>query len=264
MIYGVDVGDPQKTIDWSALRGSACQFAIIKATEGVGFTAATFARNRDEARRVGMPRGFYHFAFLLSNDPVAEADYFLSIVLPLQSGESLFLDQEQFSGPPAVAWCKAFLDRVKAKAGVAAPLYTTLSILGSADWSPVVAAGYGLWIANPDNDPTTVPATPWQTVAFKQYGTAPASPYAGISGAVDLDVFYGDLAQLTKYGYQGGTDMTPEQEAKLDALLAKADAILARQDEPMIWAARVQRSLDVETGKVFDEKVPPRDPRIAQ
>lgn len=58
--------------------------------------------------------------------------------------------------------------------------------------------------------------------------------------------------------------MTPEQEAKLDALLAKADAILARQDEPMVWTARAQRSLDVETGKVFDQKIAPRDPRIAQ
>lgn len=261
MIYGVDIADPQGTVDFDQLKASACQFVVMKATEGVGFTAATFARNQAEARRVGIARGYYHFACNdLGNGPEAEADYFLSVVGALEDGELLLLDLETKNDP---AWAKAFLDHVKAKSGVAALLYTMLSYL-VADWMPVVAAGYGLWIANPDNDPGSTPSTPWPFVALKQYGTAPASPYAGISTAVDLDVFYGDLTQLAKYGQQGGIDMTPAQEAKLDALLAKADAILARQDEPMIWTARAQRSLDVETGKVFDQKTGPHDPRIVQ
>ncbi len=51
--------------------------------------------------------------------------------------------------------------------------------------------------------------------------------------------------------------MTPEQEAKLDRVLALLEA-----NGPLVWVARTQRSLDVETGKPFDEKVPPTDPRI--
>lgn len=58
---------------------------------------------------------------------------------------------------------------------------------------------------------------------------------------------------------QEGTDMTPAQEAKLDRLLALAEA-----REALVWQARTQRALDVETGKPFDATKPPVDPRIKQ
>jgi N-acetyl-anhydromuramyl-L-alanine amidase AmpD len=52
-------------------------------------------------------------------------------------------------------------------------------------------------------------------------------------------------------------DMTPAQEAKLDRLLALMEA-----RENLVWSARVQRQLDVETGKAFNPASTPQDQRI--
>lgn len=106
------------------------------------------------------------------------------------------------------------------------------------------------WIAQWDNDPSTFDPTGDPEIVAKQYADS-----AMTGGHYDASVVA---------DYWPGVDMTPEQEAKLDLLLAKADAILARQDEPMVWTARAQRSLDVETGKVFDQKVLAKDARIVQ
>ena len=54
------------------------------------------------------------------------------------------------------------------------------------------------------------------------------------------------------------SDMTPAQEAKLDRVLAILEA-----REPLVWIAREQRGLDVESGKPFDATQGPMDPRIA-
>lgn len=54
-----------------------------------------------------------------------------------------------------------------------------------------------------------------------------------------------------------GADMTPEQSAKLDRLLAIVEA-----REALVWQARGQRFLDIETGKTYDPNKPPLDPRI--
>ena len=53
------------------------------------------------------------------------------------------------------------------------------------------------------------------------------------------------------------SDMTPAQEAKLDRVLAILEA-----REPLVWIARDQRGLDVETGKLFDQTKGPSDVRI--
>ncbi len=52
-------------------------------------------------------------------------------------------------------------------------------------------------------------------------------------------------------------DMTPAQEAKLDRALALLEA-----REALVWIARDQRQLDVETGKPFDPSHPPLDQRV--
>lgn len=56
---------------------------------------------------------------------------------------------------------------------------------------------------------------------------------------------------------KGDDDMTPAQEAKLDRVLQLMEA-----REPLVWIARDQRALDVETGKAFDPSKPPYDARI--
>lgn len=59
------------------------------------------------------------------------------------------------------------------------------------------------------------------------------------------------------------TDM---DRAKLDRVLEIAEALLAAEtaNEPLVWTARAQRGLDVETGKPLNLGKQPEDPRIVQ
>lgn len=84
--------------------------------------------------------------------------------------------------------------------------------------------------------------------------------------AIALSVAEGVLAYYLAQGGQPPKEdpMTPEQSAKLDRVLAIAEALLleANANEPLVWSSRAQRSLDVERGKPFDAALPPIDPRI--
>jgi lysozyme len=93
MIRGIDVSKWQGTIDWDKVSKST-SFAIIKSTEGSSYKDPMFIRNRDEARRVGIAHGFYHFANpdTVANDPEREAEFFVATIGTLQVGEVLALD----------------------------------------------------------------------------------------------------------------------------------------------------------------------------
>lgn len=207
MVLGNDVSSYQGDIDWDTLKTNA-NFAGMKATEGIGFIDTKFARNQSESRRVDLPRFFYHFARPdLNNDPAQEADYFLSKVGPLKDGEVLCLDYEvQYHDP--VGWCKLWLERVRFMTGVSPLFYSYQSMLTSNDWSPVVSEGFGLWVAAPTGDPNNnnFVTGAWPFAAMQQWGT---EPVPGISGAVDADVFFGDISTFKKYGYSVPTPPPP-------------------------------------------------------
>lgn len=59
---GIDVSHYQGTIDWDAVAGSSqISYAYLKATEGASLVDDTYKRNLQEARRVGLSVGSYHF-----------------------------------------------------------------------------------------------------------------------------------------------------------------------------------------------------------
>lgn len=220
-LRGIDVSDHQSTIAWDAVAGSGVVFAIVKATEGVGFRDTAFGRNWSEAKRVGLCRGAYHFARPdLGNGPTQEADYFAANLGQLDGGDFLALDYEMASvdGP---RWCAAFLDRVQQLTDVVPLTYLNLSLARGHDWSPVLALGSGLWLALYDDDPAFIPATPWPLVAIKQYTSGGA--VSGVRGRVDLDVFYGDLEQLRKYGRKPGMEIPQRMGQSADLQLVPGD-----------------------------------------
>ena len=93
-ILGNDVASFQGDINYDIYKNNT-NFVICKATEGVGFIDPKFKRNQSEARRVGLPLGFYHFARPdLGNSPEAEADFFLNIVGTPKEGEIFILYYE--------------------------------------------------------------------------------------------------------------------------------------------------------------------------
>lgn len=209
-IFGYDVSQYQGNIDFAAF-SAAASFVVIRASRGApdpGQTSAQyadskFAVNRTGAERYGMEAGFYHYAYPEYNSAIAEADCFADNVGSLKPGQFVVLDYESSWGGDRVGWCKTWLDRVQARLGVKPLIYLNLSTARGSNWSPVIDGGYGLWMARWDYDPNAAaPTTGWPVTAMRQYSNDARA--AGITGAVDGDVFYGSLDALKAYGFGGG------------------------------------------------------------
>lgn len=207
-IWGIDVSYWEGTIDFSQVK-TAASFVVIRASFGAPdageslsqYTDQKFTRNRQQAEAQGLEVGFYHYSYPQYNTPADEAKCFCDVVGQLKTGQFVVLDfEETYSGDYA-AWCKAWLDAVKARLGVKPLIYLNVSTARGHDWSSVISADYGLWLARWDYDKNAAaPTTPWPFVAMRQYSDHETIP--GISGVTDADVFYGSLDSLKRYGFQ--------------------------------------------------------------
>ncbi|MGH2611571.1 MAG: glycoside hydrolase family 25 protein [Rhabdochlamydiaceae bacterium] len=211
-IVGNDIsGIGQGVIDWAIYKNNT-NFVLIKASEGNGVIDNEFGNNRQQARDANLPRGFYHFARPdLNNSPQQEAEYFWNLIdgQPIQEGEVLALDYEVTYGD-CVHWCKEWLDLVSAHFNGIKPLiYLNQGLAKNYDWSPVVNAGYGLWIASYTGSPENNNAETgkWEFAAIQQWTDKQIVP--GIGMPVDGDVFFGDAEQFKAYGYQSPTPTPP-------------------------------------------------------
>jgi lysozyme len=227
MLHGIDVSNAQGNVNWNANRGLS--FAFAKATEGIGFKDAFFPQNWRGMKSVGLVRGAYDFAHP-ANDPVAEADFFLSYVRAqgLGTGDLLALDLEVTDGlaPAAVAsyatrWCA----HVTARAKVKPVVYTFLSFAQAGNCAGL--GGYPLWIAEPGVTPgkPSVPA-PWRSWTFHQYANTP----------VDQDLFFGTAAQLAAIGVPA--PVGPPQEETVQRL-----CVLGLGSPPQVIPANTDTAL---------------------
>lgn len=204
MITGPDISHHQGAVNWAAVAAAGHQFAVIKATEGVGFVDPQLAANRAGAHAAGLAVGLYHFA--RAGNPAAEAAYFTGVTGQLQAGEFAVLDWEVPAADP-VGWCTAWLAAVRGQLGMKPLLYLNRSTLNGYNWSPVVAADSGLWLAAYDGSTAAVASGAWPGLAMKQYTDKGSVP--GVAGPVDVNVFYGTADQLRAYGAPGNPTPAP-------------------------------------------------------
>lgn len=197
MLKGLDISHWQSNFD----AFNSVDFAIIKATEGVGYKDPAFDTLYQRAKNSGKLLGVYHFARPdLNNSAVAEADWFVKVIRPYVREAILVLDWESgYLGN--VAWAKAFLDRVKEQTGIKALLYASRSSINSFDWSSVANADYGLWVAdygaNTGSECNKPVVKWWPFYILWQYTSK--GRVAGYNGNIDLNNFYGDAETWRKY-----------------------------------------------------------------
>lgn len=202
MALGIDISTFQGTPDFNQVK-SQKEFVIIRSSYGVGYKDVQFDRNRDELRRLGIARGFYHYAYPQYNTPEAEAQWFLNVVGTPQKDEVLVLDIEEnwSTFEDFKNWAAIFLEYIKSRLNGYKPLlYINYSKAQQGSWKRVIDGDFGLWLALWDGNPNTAPQTQWPVIAMKQYSAT--GRVAGINGDVDLDVFFGDIATFKRYGYQ--------------------------------------------------------------
>ncbi|KZD92845.1 Phage lysin glycosyl hydrolase family 25 [Lactiplantibacillus plantarum] len=206
-LNGFDVASYQAGMNVSEVAGD---FVLVKATEGIDYTNPEFNGHAKQTLSAGKKLGVYHF-IRNDSDIKQQADYFLTVVKPYIGKAMLVLDFESTTGSTiqnqaGVGLAKQWLDYVYQKTGVRPVLYTGISCENSLDWSSVVKANYGLWIAQYNNYNVVNGYQPrdlygslknWKTAVMFQYTSTGRLP--GWNGNLDFDVFYGDKSAWDKY-----------------------------------------------------------------
>lgn len=220
-LFGVDVSSFQGDIDWPTLKGQV-DFAIIRAGHvgeslggGVNKTDVKLQQNRDGARAVGLPCGFYWYGYP-ALDAKAEAANFVNSVGPLQDGECLFLDLEE-QDPNARTWAVDFMNEVEKLSGRMCHLYTYSNYAKTNDLAGVLAGSRELWLANFNNTPGAGLDNPLKIPVLHQYTSS--GKVKGVTGNVDLNVFFDpDFATLAAKLPAFEPAPAPGVEERLNAL----------------------------------------------
>lgn len=194
-LRGIDVSYYQGDIDWNAVAADGISFAWVRVSHSTQFFDPQFDANWAGARAAGIHTGVYQY-FEPGEDPIAQADFLLDHMGPLQPGDMppmIDVESADTVAPGAYADAiRAWLDRVEEVTGVPPIIYT-----GYYYWNDNVGSDefidHPLWIANYNPGCPLIPDY-WVTWAFHQY--CACESIAGISGDVDGDTFNGNLDDL--------------------------------------------------------------------
>ncbi len=197
-LNGIDIASYQAGLDFSKV---PCDFAIIKATQGTGYTNPDCVRAVEQAMSLGKGVGVYHY--ISGGNAVAEANFFINSILNWIGKVMICLDWEsnQNSAWGNESYLEQVVNQVIARTGVPPMIYVQASRYNQV---AEVAERHncGLWIAQyADMNPTGYQNTPWNegayTCAIRQYSSA--GRLNGWNGNLDLNKFYGSLDDFRKY-----------------------------------------------------------------
>ncbi len=201
-IRGIDVSSVQGKPDWKKAAKSGIRFAILRAHQKFGIDAS-FEHNYKGCKDNGILVGAYKYSYALTAQQARkEADAALNVLNGRGLDFPVFYDlewsEQRKLGKAAIAEiAQAFLSKIK-KAGYIPAIYCNV------DWHnnvlDVPSLPYDYWLAAyPANDTGAVqerlrpPAgVGWQ---YSSKGSVP-----GISGHVDMNVFYTDYRQKKEEG----------------------------------------------------------------
>lgn len=196
MVKGIDISHWNSISDWQALVAQGIKFVYIKATEGNGYVDPNFKENYDNAKKVGLLVGFYHFArFSSACDALAEADHFLEVVGKLNNDLPHALDLETddagLSKADLTGYAIKWLDAVHTKTNDDVLVYTYPNFTETQITKEL--GEFPLWYANYSSDKAD--GVIWQN--WQVHQTTSKGRLKGISGNVDLDEMYLEIKKPT-------------------------------------------------------------------
>ena len=216
---GIDISEYQQNINLSLV---ACDFVIVKATEGKTYTDPCFFQHINNAKKLGKLLGFYHYARPENNRPEEEVQNFLNAVGSYLGEGIPFLDWES-AGKYDTTWAKQWLDIFYQRTGIKPIIYmSVLSCEHAYNWSNV-APYYKLWIAKYKDygidynyDMTNAGKSPvpkyWDTYVMWQWTSK--GRLDGYGGDLDCDLFYGERAEWLKLCEKDGKPMSDYIEVR--------------------------------------------------
>jgi len=221
-VYGVDLSFWQGNIHWDQLslpcdeKGNVSgkipapsqqrpvQFAFIRVSKGDSLVDSLYLRNYNEAKRLGIPCGAYHFLF----DTVSgktQAEVFLSHA-KLEPGDLPPVLDVEIDSPEIVKTAKEWLEIVEEKCGVKAIIYTNMHVYGNRIMNDPSLNAHDLWLAKPrigmfDVSGQIKPRAGMPDVPnckFWQF-THKGHIWGIIDNVVDINMFNGTKKQLDDY-----------------------------------------------------------------
>jgi lysozyme len=213
-VYGIDVSFWQGNIDWDQLSlpcdEDGCvsgkipaprnqrpvQFAFVRVTKSDSLVDSLYHKNYNEAKRLGIPCGAYHFL----TDTVsgkAQAEFFLSHV-KLEPGDLPPVLDVEIDSPDIVTKANEWLEIVEKKCGVKALIYTNMHVYASWIKNDSLLNEHDLWLAKPKGEMPDVP-----NCKFWQF-THEGHVWGIIDNMVDINMFNGSLQELKDYIQEKG------------------------------------------------------------
>ena len=190
---GIDVSYHQGTIDWSKVKSSGIEFAILRIGYGMydNQKDKQFENNYSKAKANGIPVGVYHYSYAKT---VEEAEKEAALVLKWLNNRDLDLPvyfdiedktQQNLGKTTLNNMCKAFCNAIEAGgywAGIYSNKYWATSIIDG----PTLGKRYTYWVAQYNSKCTyTGPYAMWQYSSSGKVN--------GISGNVDMNYLYAEL-----------------------------------------------------------------------
>ena len=219
---GIDTASYQGCWDGAQAKSSGVNFAFIKLNQGTGYVNPYATCQVNAARANGIREGAYDFASPQTSSPEAEADKFVAEARARgMVGRAIPVLDWEPSAPGGywgkqTWWALRWVNRVKSTWGVNPMIYMSAAMIPTGDWSAVVATNAGLWVAGYPRgymgdrlrDPGSVPysVSPWPFAAAWQYSSS--GSVGGVSGAVDVNWFYGDAVTWAKYAGAPASSVT--------------------------------------------------------
>lgn len=194
VIYGTDLYHYDDVNSWSEMKASGIEFAIMKASEGMG-SDPKFAEYFNGAKAAGIIVSGYHF-YNTKSDQKSQAQHFwdrLKSVGLEKTDISPIFDFEKSSGDFSssdAANARVFMEEIARLSGRLPMIYlsdSTVSAIGNPSW----LKAYPLWVARYGAEPKSKPWVFWQ---FSESSSIP-----GLGNKGDKNKFMGSVADLKEW-----------------------------------------------------------------
>jgi lysozyme len=200
LVQGIDVSHYQPKVDWDSVKTSA-SFVFIKATDSTGVVDPRFTSHWSGAKKVGLPRGAYHFFHPKYDVDMQVANFTKHLksdpgeLHPVVDVEEFKAEYQAFTCEQLATMLQRFSQGVEKELGRKPMIYTNHQTWQESFCNHPYFLDHPLWLAQYKNQPTEPKLPPgWKSWTFWQYSETGKVP--GIPGAVDQSYFNGSAQEL--------------------------------------------------------------------
>jgi lysozyme len=218
-LQGIDVSHYQPKVDWDTVKTSTA-FVFIKATDSTGVVDPHFSAHWSGAKRVGLPRGAYHFFHPKYDVDQQIANFTRHLksdpgeLPPVLDVEEFKSEYQGFTCEQLAGMLQRFSQGVEKAVGRKPMIYTNHETWRMSFCDHPYFTDHPLWLAEYMSHPSQQPKLPpgWSSWRFWQYSET--GKVDGIPVAVDQSFFNGtdqDLRALLDTSKPGASAISAAQ-----------------------------------------------------